>query len=201
MYHEILMTFVTGVVGIGLFSESGNELKVDDQPAKPEEWNFRPLEDEKSQVNPPGFVWRPQENAEGYILQVSRSQGFDNINYEKKWHLQAGTTDKKENCQFVTVIRPYRKGGTVPIDAEIKELPAGYVCKLKLIDGEAIMLLRTIDEQNLMGYGVETDGDVCVICINNSGEIVDSFVIGGTNNKFKNERNDNGVSYSVSGRR
>ena len=116
-------------------------------------------------------------------LEISQTDKFDPPPRPRikltQWHLQAGTTEKQENCQFVTIIRPYPKGESVPVEAEIQEKPNGYACKLKLSDGEAIILLRTVDGENLAGYGVETDGDVGVIRFNNSGKVVDSFVTGG----------------------
>jgi hypothetical protein len=98
----------------------------------------------------------------------------------KQWHLQAGTPNRQKRCQFVTVIRPYRKGEAAPTRAEVEKLPAGYACKIALADGEAIVLLRTVEGEPLAGYEAETDGDVAVVRLDASGKLVDSFVTGGT---------------------
>ena len=41
-------------------------LKVDERPAGPGEWGFRPAEGKPGETNPPPFVWRPQRNAKEY---------------------------------------------------------------------------------------------------------------------------------------
>ncbi len=55
---------------------------VDESPAESGEWGFRPQEGRATRVNPPGFVWRPQDGAATYRLQLSRSPAFDDIAYE-----------------------------------------------------------------------------------------------------------------------
>jgi hypothetical protein len=114
-------------------------------------------------------------------LQISQTDKFDPPPRPrvklKQWHLQAGTSDKLENCQFVTILRPYRKGETPPIGAEMEKLEAGYACKIKLTDGMALVLLRSA-EGPLSGYEVATEGDIAAVRLNKSGEVVDSFVNG-----------------------
>ncbi len=117
-------------------------------------------------------------------LQITQTNKFDPPPRPRikltQWHLQAGTTDRRERCQFVTVIRPYRKGEVVPSGIEMEELPAGYACKIALADGEAIVLLKTSEGETLEGYETGTDGDVAVIRLNTTGEVVNHFIAGGT---------------------
>ena len=40
---------------------AGQTLKLDERPAEPGEWGYRPAEAAVSQVNPPSFSWRPQK--------------------------------------------------------------------------------------------------------------------------------------------
>ena len=116
-------------------------------------------------------------------LQVTQTDKFDPPPRPRvkltQWHLQAGTTNPQERCQFVTVIRPHKKDQAVPAEAEIERLPAGYACRLGLADGEAIVLLRTVEGESLKGYGAESDGDVAVVRVDNSGKVVDHFITGG----------------------
>ncbi len=117
-------------------------------------------------------------------LQITQTDKFDppprpRIKL-KQWHLQAGTTSMQERCQFVTVIRPHRKGETISAEAEIEKMPAGYACRLGLADGEAIVLLRTVEGESLTGYEAEADGDVAVVRVDSSGKVVDSFITGGS---------------------
>ncbi|MGI6455062.1 MAG: DUF4962 domain-containing protein [bacterium] len=57
---------------------------MNNQPAGPEEWGFRPLDQSTIDVTPPGFVWRPQGNDVRYQLQCARDEQFEQIVYEKK---------------------------------------------------------------------------------------------------------------------
>jgi len=85
VYLEIALVLSTGVLCLGLCSASaGNELAVNDRPAGHGEWGFRPASESTTRVNPPGFVWRPQEEAVRYVLQVSRKRDFDEVDYEKR---------------------------------------------------------------------------------------------------------------------
>jgi len=124
-------------------------------------------------------------------LQITQTDKFDppprpRIKL-KQWHLQAGTPNMQEHCQFVTVMRPYKKGETVPMGAEVEKLPAGYACKIALADGEAIVLLRTVEGEPLAGYEAETDGDVAAVRLDASGEIAHSFVTGGTEVTYRGQ--------------
>jgi hypothetical protein len=49
---------------------------LDETPGQPGEWGFRPVPDVPSQVTPPGFSWRPQQDAVEYELEVSRTEDF-----------------------------------------------------------------------------------------------------------------------------
>jgi len=57
-------------------------LNVDETPATPGEWGFRPGVNEVVAVTPPGFVWRPQKEAKRYGLQVAKDATFMNVVYE-----------------------------------------------------------------------------------------------------------------------
>lgn len=57
----------------GAFAE---EIAVDDSPGGPGEWGFRPTEGRPSEVNPPGFSWRPQKGAASYELEAARDAAF-----------------------------------------------------------------------------------------------------------------------------
>jgi len=97
----------------------------------------------------------------------------------RQWHLQAETLDSQKECEFVTVIRPYRRGEVVPTGAQIERLPNGYACKIALVDGEAVVLLGRVEGDSLVGYGVQTDGDVAAVRLDIAGKLVNSFVTGG----------------------
>jgi len=57
-------------------------LRFDDTPARTGEWGFRPADGEETAVNPPSFVWRPQNAGVAYELQVAREEAFEQVSYE-----------------------------------------------------------------------------------------------------------------------
>lgn len=67
---------------IAMASGAFAQAEFDNTPGGAGEWGFRPAEGEVSQVNPPGFVWRPQDGARVYVVQVARDEGFKDIVYE-----------------------------------------------------------------------------------------------------------------------
>ena len=56
-------------------------LTIDETPAQPGEWGFRP-ENVTTEETPPAFVWRPQENAATYDVQCGRMENFSEVAYE-----------------------------------------------------------------------------------------------------------------------
>ena len=56
-------------------------LTIDETPARPGEWGFRP-ENTTTEETPPAFVWRPQENAASYDIQCAQVADFSKIAYE-----------------------------------------------------------------------------------------------------------------------
>ena len=57
---------------------------VNDSPAVPGEWGFRPPESRPSPTNPPAFVWRPQKDAVAYELQCARDASLKRVAYQAK---------------------------------------------------------------------------------------------------------------------
>lgn len=49
---------------------------VDDSPAAPGEWGFRPAAGSTSSITPPAFVWRPVPEAVAYTLEIARDEAF-----------------------------------------------------------------------------------------------------------------------------
>jgi hypothetical protein len=57
------------------------QLKLDEAPAGPEEWGYRPFDGTQSAVNPPNFSWRPREKL-AWRIQCASDAGFTTIAYE-----------------------------------------------------------------------------------------------------------------------
>jgi hypothetical protein len=56
----------------------------DETPAGAGEWGFRPADSSTPSVNPPAFVWRPQEEAASYDIEVSRDGTFAAVDYRRE---------------------------------------------------------------------------------------------------------------------
>jgi hypothetical protein len=69
-----------------LFAMSGQAaqtLKLDERPAEPGEWGYRPAHGDVSQVNPPSFSWRPQRGLT-WEIECARDASFETIVYVVK---------------------------------------------------------------------------------------------------------------------
>lgn len=55
-------------------------LSLDEQPAGPEEWGYRPADGDVSQVTPPSFSWRPQKGLT-WEIECARDVQFTKIEY------------------------------------------------------------------------------------------------------------------------
>ncbi|MBN2594878.1 MAG: DUF4962 domain-containing protein [Sedimentisphaerales bacterium] len=62
-------------------SVQGQIVKLDERPAEPGEWGYRPADGSVSQVNPPSFSWRPQAGLT-WEIQCARGAEFNKIEYQ-----------------------------------------------------------------------------------------------------------------------
>lgn len=56
-------------------------LELDQAPAQPGEWGYRPADGETVAVDPPAFSWRPTRGATDYELQIGRDERFEPVVY------------------------------------------------------------------------------------------------------------------------
>jgi len=55
--------------------------KLDESPARESEWGYHPAPQAVSQVNPPSFSWRPQDDVVAWELECGRGSDFQTIEY------------------------------------------------------------------------------------------------------------------------
>jgi len=99
-------------------------LALDESPARPGEWGFRPEDGRASPVNPPNFVWRPQKGADAYELECSRDAAFAAVDYraaglqffchtpprtlaEGPWHWRFRYVDKSGRASAWSKVRAF----------------------------------------------------------------------------------------------
>lgn len=82
------MGFVPGATLIVLAAAVG-AVELDERPAGPGEWGYRPETGTISEVSPPGFTWRPQNGLEAYQLEVHRGDALGEVVYtaEVAWNV------------------------------------------------------------------------------------------------------------------
>ena len=81
MWRAVTLSFSIVLLGCFIMGSSSEALALDETPARPGEWGFRPFDGKECAMDPPGFVWRPQKNAAGYDLECSRDTTFANAEY------------------------------------------------------------------------------------------------------------------------
>ncbi len=59
-------------------------LKLDERPAGPGEWGYRPAQDSVLEVTPPGFSWRPQKEIVRWEIECARGTSLKAIEYRAK---------------------------------------------------------------------------------------------------------------------
>ncbi|MFQ6035453.1 MAG: DUF4962 domain-containing protein [Sedimentisphaerales bacterium] len=73
-----VILFVSLVLVPGL--AAGQKLKLNERPAEPGEWGYRPADGAVSQVNPPSFSWRPQKGLT-WQIECARDTKFKKVKY------------------------------------------------------------------------------------------------------------------------
>ena len=116
---------------------SARQLELDETPARPGEWGFRPAEGSVSQVTPPGFSWRPQKDAESYDLQCAADSNFEDVKYEAsgvtfnvhcpprtlpegRWYWRFRFTNRAGETSEWSIVRMF----TIATDANALPLPS-----------------------------------------------------------------------------
>jgi len=72
----VSLLFVTGLA-------EAQKLTLDERPAEPGEWGYRPAAGAVSQVNPPSFSWRPQKEMT-WEIECARDTKFNKVEYRVK---------------------------------------------------------------------------------------------------------------------
>ena len=75
----LLIVFISVISPDSLFSQS---VILDETPAAADDWGYRPSDGSVSNVNPPGFAWRFQEDMT-WNIEVARDKDFKDIVYSK----------------------------------------------------------------------------------------------------------------------
>jgi hypothetical protein len=62
----------------GITGASAAEPRIDNRPAKPDEWGYRPADGSAARLNPPSFTWLHEASARTYTIQWARQETFTN---------------------------------------------------------------------------------------------------------------------------
>lgn len=84
MVVTVRLVFVVVTVLGWISKGSAQDLAVSNRAPGVNEVVYKPAEGETVAVNPPGFVWLPEEGADGYILQCAKNPDFMIYSYEKR---------------------------------------------------------------------------------------------------------------------
>ncbi|MFO7958147.1 MAG: DUF4962 domain-containing protein [Candidatus Brocadiia bacterium] len=58
--------------------------ELDERPAEPGRWGFRPEDGAEVHRNPPGFTWRPTDGAVSYTLEIGADEAFGEVKYRQR---------------------------------------------------------------------------------------------------------------------
>ncbi len=79
-YSSHFINCLIGIMIMGVLAQ-GQTAKLDQRPAEPGEWGYRPAEGDISQVNPPSFSWRPRTDMT-WEIQCASDAEFKKIEYQ-----------------------------------------------------------------------------------------------------------------------
>ena len=77
---NLIKVLVAGISLVLLFVTPSLGAELDQRPAEPGEWGYRPAAGLVSQVNPPSFSWRPQSGLT-WEIQCAADTAFNKIEY------------------------------------------------------------------------------------------------------------------------
>lgn len=78
-----IIAVTTAIVGFALLPcACGAAPALDERPAEPGTWGYRPGEGAASETNPPSFSWRPQQGLT-WKIQCARDSDFSDVVYER----------------------------------------------------------------------------------------------------------------------
>ena len=74
VFGSLLLCCFIGIAGVEApcLAKDVSPLKLDQRPTRPGEWGYRPSDQAELELDPPGFVWRPQKNIVQWELEVGR---------------------------------------------------------------------------------------------------------------------------------
>ena len=70
------------ILSLFFVAEASRALELDQSPALPGEWGYRPAPEEVLQLTPPGFSWRPMKDIAQWEIQVADTEDFSNPHYQ-----------------------------------------------------------------------------------------------------------------------
>ncbi len=136
---------------------SAAPLKVDNRPAQPDEWGYRPADGSTAVMNPPSFTWIHDKRAAAYDIQWSLKPDFaDAVSVKSipwcvythnaplaagQWHWRYRfTTSKKEVSDWSA-----SRSVTVPADAILFPMPSRAEQRDRLPKGHPRLFMRPED--------------------------------------------------------
>jgi len=96
----------------------------------------------------------------------------------REWHLTAATPAKSTAVEFVTLLRPHRRGQQGPQGAHLARSPGGYVLRAMLSQGQITALLPAADS-GAAGDGVQAAGKIVVHRLDAQGSVVETLSMDG----------------------
>jgi len=139
-------------------------LALDESPAGPTDWGFRPAAGSTADLTPPAFVWRPVDGAASYVVEVARDEAFSEglITWEGlrwssfapdaplaagKWHWRYAAADKDGARSGWSQVRPF----TVAADAHPFPKPGIAELTGRLPEGHPRLFLRPEEVADFRG--------------------------------------------------
>lgn len=114
IHTVVILALLAGYPGV--VTGENQTLTLDERPAQPGEWGYRPENGTVSVVDPPAFSWRPQKEVEKWEIQVAQDSDFQTLVYQVSnvvWNVHCPPRTLGPGRYFWRY-RGYGKGGVTP---------------------------------------------------------------------------------------
>lgn len=140
-----------------ILAVSAAPLAIDNRPAQPDEWGYRPADGSTSIMNPPSFTWVHDKRAASYDVQWARAADFSDAVAATNvpwcvythnaplapgvWHWRYRFTTSKKQTSGWSAVRTV----TVPADAILFPMPSRAEQAARLPQGHPRLFMRPED--------------------------------------------------------
>jgi len=96
----------------------------------------------------------------------------------REWHLTLKTPSRTRAREFVALYRPHTESRIVPVEADLKKVPGGYILSAPLSDGRVVALLPSGKPTAISAGDLETREAIVIQRTRSDGSVLETIDLG-----------------------